>query len=181
MSHVGRSTHFPNLTACVVTGWACVVTGWKTKRSSVLFGMKTIWGRCWKFQGSRWGSIHLATNNVVVLRVGSFRTLSILLWFHSTRFILFPTLFNEISNFSVVLFPVFLIETSCLVIRGGIWIWITKEWLDRSEDRGDVVRGTPLILEYVQADWSVCINIRVEHFRGETNFGCFVWIFFREF
>lgn len=49
-----------------------------------------------------------------------------------------------------------------LRIRRRCGVGVTQERLDGCEDGADVVDGTPLILEDIQADLAVVVYVRVE-------------------
>jgi len=52
--------------------------------------------------------------------------------------------------------------------------------LDRSQNGRDVVSGTPLILQNVQANAAIGVNIGMEHFGDELDNGSFVGVFLSE-
>lgn len=56
-----------------------------------------------------------------------------------------------------------------------------ERYANRDENRVHVIDRLPLVLENVEAQGSIAINVGVEHFRGEANFGRFVGVFIAEF
>jgi hypothetical protein len=51
-----------------------------------------------------------------------------------------------------------------------------QETLDAGQDRSNVIRGAPSVLQDVQTQFSVCIHVWVEHPREELHSWWLVWV-----
>lgn len=57
-----------------------------------------------------------------------------------------------------------------------LWIWIRQETTDTEKNLANGERGTPLILENVQADTALGVDIRMVYARGKGDSWRFEWI-----
>lgn len=78
-------------------------------------------------------------------------------------------LLSPFPSYSVVLFPVSLVDAGNLRYKGVIWVWVTQQRADRQENFGDGEGGGPLRPQYVETDASVAVDIRVVDSCGERN------------
>ena len=91
------------------------------------------------------------------------------------------TLFNTLAHPATVLLIILAIHYGCCVIGWRIYVGVGQQRLDRRQDAGNVVDGWPGVLEDVQAYRAVCVNVRVEHFGEELDFGRFVGVLLGKF
>src|SRR5882762_8500764 len=89
---------------------------------------------------------------------------SCIVYFHLLLLIrIQPTLLHSSLDPSDVLLHVLPIQLCRLCVSWTIWIWIVQQTLDRCEDRCDIVRRRPAILEDVKAELAVRIHVWMEH------------------
>jgi len=65
-------------------------------------------------------------------------------------------------------------QTGGLRVGRRIRIRVGQQRLYRGEHRGNVVNGTPLVLENVQTNRTIGVNVGMEHFGKEFDHWCFV-------
>ena len=83
--------------------------------------------------------------------------------------VLQPAILDRRSHPPYVLLHVLTIELRRLSIRGAVRVRIMEQALDRGEDRSDVVRRRPSVLENVEAELPVRVHVRMEHPREEFH------------
>ena len=80
-----------------------------------------------------------------------------------------PALLDNLPHPPVVLPPIFVVKPAGLGVGRTGGVGIAQQTLDAGEDGGNVVDGTPLVLEDVQADLPVVVDVGVEHFGEEPD------------
>ena len=109
------------------------------------------------------------------------RSIPLLVHLHLLPFLwIQPTVLDRRLHPPNVLLHVLPVQLRRFRVRGAIWVRIVQQALDRRQDRGDVVRGGPPILEDVEAEFAVGVYVWVEHAREEFHRGGFVGVGFVE-
>ena len=80
-----------------------------------------------------------------------------------------PALLDNLPHPPVVLPPILVVKPAGLGVGRTGGVGIAQQTLDAGEDGGNVVDGTPLILEDVEADLPVVVDVGVEHFGEESD------------
>ncbi|KAI9069717.1 hypothetical protein FKP32DRAFT_42608 [Trametes sanguinea] len=80
-----------------------------------------------------------------------------------------PALLDRRPHPAHVLLHVLPVELRRLRVRRAVRVRVVQERLDRGQDRRDVVRRRPPVLEDVQAELPVRVHVRVEHPRQELH------------
>ena len=87
-----------------------------------------------------------------------------------------PALLDSSLDPPDILLHVLPIQLSRLGVGGAVRVWIVQQTLDRREDRGDIIRRRPAVLEDVKAELAVCVNVWMEHARKEFDGGGLVGV-----
>ena len=92
-----------------------------------------------------------------------------------------PALLHNIPHPSVVLPSILVVEAAGLGVGRTGGVGIAQQALDAGEDGRDVVDGTPLVLQDVEADLAVVVDVGVEHLGEEADVGGLVGVVLGEF
>ena len=77
--------------------------------------------------------------------------------------------FDQLSDLHLVLRFVLFEHLAGYAIGRGEGIGVCKQQANCCQDGPDVIDGTPLVLQHVEADPAVVVDVRVEHLAGETH------------
>lgn len=80
-----------------------------------------------------------------------------------------PAILHHCTHPLIIFSAVPLVQLGGLHVSWGCGIGVTEETLDTGQYGGDVVDGRPLVLEDIQTDFSIRIDVWVEHLGNESH------------
>lgn len=91
-----------------------------------------------------------------------------------------PALLHRLPDLFLVLLPILFEQICGLDVRRRAGIRVIQQTLDTRQDRRDIVRRTPSILEDVKAELACGVDVWMEHGADESDLWRFVGIVWAE-
>lgn len=91
-----------------------------------------------------------------------------------------PTLLHRRLHPPHIFLHILPIQLRRLCIRRTVWVRIMQQTLYTRQDRSNIIRRRPSILQNIETELAICVHVRVEHSRQEFDRGGFVRVGFIE-
>jgi len=91
-----------------------------------------------------------------------------------------PGLLHARLDSLLVLAPVLLEQLGRHGVGGGVGVGITQQRLNAGQNGRNIISGRPSVLEDVEADASIRIDVGVEHFGEEFDYGWLIGVLLAE-